>query len=128
MRIACVTALVVSCTIAASPEANKTPTPAARKGATTAVAAGPATRSAEPAQPFIQFAFPPGGRQGTTVQCTAYGQNLQDARDVRVSGAGLKTRIIEAADPSKVTLSIEVAADARPGEREVRLLTPGGVS
>jgi hypothetical protein len=118
MRIALATTLAVSCALGGPPQANK-------KAAT---ATGPTTRSAEPAQPFIQFAFPPGGRQGTTVQSTAYGQNLQDAREVRISGDGLKARIVEAADPSKVTLSIEVAADAQPGEREVRLLTPGGVS
>jgi hypothetical protein len=138
-------------------------------------------------RPYIGFAYPAGGRQGTTFQVTVGGQGLDNLHRVYVSGAGVKARVLEyhrrlspqdvnvlrdqlaeirkaagsGKGRSKVVLSPELAAlkarveerlanyvnrpacasianlaiievtlaaNAPPGERELRLGTPTGLS
>src|SRR5436190_1112603 len=147
-------------------------------------------------RPYMGYAYPAGGRQGTTFQVRLGGQNMDDVNAVLVSGAGVTTRIVEyywrqnnqeqallneqlqilkrkiqpAAGPLKPTeaskfagppvdpamaelmdrigqrtgefvqtpacasiasllfVEVTIAADAAPGEREIRLVTVRGVS
>ena len=85
-------------------------------------------RAAEPAQPFIGFAFPAGGQRGMTVQVTVGGQNLLGGTQVRVTGAGVAARVENVKDAGTGMLSVTIAPDAMLGEREIRLVTPGGAS
>jgi hypothetical protein len=82
----------------------------------------------EPPTPFVQYAFPPGARQGGTVEVTCSGQNLAGASAVRVTGSGVAAKIKEVVNLTTVKLSILIDAGAEPGVREMRLITAGGVS
>jgi hypothetical protein len=104
--------------------------------------------------PAIFFVFPAAGQRGKTVEATVGGQQLKGATGVYVSGKGLTARLVpdEKPDPAAkpkpgppkkppkpwissnirpseaVRVSIAVAPDAEPGEHDLRLMTPGGVS
>jgi hypothetical protein len=62
-----------------------------------ALAACLATASAAHAQvrPYIGYAYPAGGQQGTTFQVKLGGQGLDDVDGVLVTGAGVKARVVE---------------------------------
>lgn len=62
-----------------------------------AVAACLATSSTVLAQsrPYIGFAYPAGGQQGTTFRVRLAGQNMGDLNGVAVSGAGVTARVVE---------------------------------
>jgi hypothetical protein len=132
-------------------------------------------------RPYIGFVYPAGGQQGTTFPVRLGGQNLDDVREVLVSGTGVRAKVVEysrrlnpqdmallreqlrelrqsarvaakdaatarlmtkienriaeyvqtPACPSIANLvfvELSMAADAKPGQRELRLLTPRGVS
>jgi hypothetical protein len=81
-----------------------------------------------PPQPFLGYVFPPGGRRGSTLETRATGTDLQGATAVRVTGTGVTARVAEVVSPTSARLEVTIAPDAAPGEREIRLLTPGGVS
>jgi hypothetical protein len=46
-------------------------------------------------EPHIGYAFPAGGRQGTTFEITLGGQRLEGVSQVLISGPGIRTEIIE---------------------------------
>ena len=56
-----------------------------------------ASASAVQAQPrpYIGFVYPAGGQQGTTFQIRLGGQNLDGVHGVHVSGAGVRTKVVE---------------------------------
>ena len=88
----------------------------------------------EAPQPFVSYVFPAGGQRGQTVEITATGTNVvvvsqtPDVNSVLVTGGGVTGRILEAKEPNKAKVSLSIATDAAPGEREIRFLTPGGIS
>lgn len=51
--------------------------------------------SAQPSEPKIGFAYPAGGRQGTTVEVLLCGKQLMGAREVLVSGSGVQGRVVK---------------------------------
>lgn len=136
-------------------------------------------------RPYIGFAYPAGGRQGTTFRVVVGGQGLENVHRVHVSGSGVQARLLEyhrRLSPQDVTvlrdqlaelrkaagkggqqavlppaqaelkkrieerlanyvnrpacasianlavLEVTMAANAAPGERELRLGTPTGLS
>jgi hypothetical protein len=104
--------------------------------------------------PVIFFIFPAGGQRGKTVEATVGGQQLKGASGIYVSGKGVTARLVpeEKPDPAAkpkpgppkkppkpwissnirpseaVRVSISIAPDAEPGEHDLRLMTPAGVS
>jgi hypothetical protein len=84
--------------------------------------------SAQPPQPVVTFMFPAGAQQGQTIEAQINGRDFQNATGVRVSGPGVQTKIVEVVNPNAVRVSLTIAADAEVGERDVRLITPGGIS
>ncbi|MCU0960658.1 MAG: hypothetical protein MUF48_11190 [Pirellulaceae bacterium] len=86
-----------------------------------------ATLGAQP-PPVITHLFPAGASRGRALEATVYGRDLQDATGLRVTGTGVTTSILEVVNPNTVRVSVAVAAGAEAGERELRLLTPGGIS
>jgi len=114
-----------------------------------AVSAALATAAASAApQPHINFVFPAGGRQGTTVEVKVRGLALKVATEVRVSGDGVTGKILASKEPEAkpdpkkkrpakgkkgpdtetVSVSVTIAAAAAPGVRDLRLISPGGAS
>jgi hypothetical protein len=47
------------------------------------------------ARPYIGFAYPAGGQQGTTFRTRLGGQGIDDLNEVLVSGSGVSARVIE---------------------------------
>jgi hypothetical protein len=86
-----------------------------------AIMAG-ATKTLEPPQPVLTSIYPAGGRQGTTVEVTLSGTGIEP-RSVLVSGEGVRTRVLDAN-----RVAVEIAPEATPGVRELRVLNAGGVS
>jgi hypothetical protein len=83
---------------------------------------------AQPPQPLAQGVFPAGGQRGATVTATVLGSNLQGAVGVHVSGPGVTGTVVTADKPDTMQISLVIAADAELGERDLRVLTPGGCS
>ena len=83
---------------------------------------------AQPPQPLMSAVFPAGGQRGTTQAATVMGTNLQGAVGVHISGAGVTGTVVAADKPDTIQVSITVAPDAPLGERDIRVLTPGGCS
>lgn len=55
----------------------------------------PAPAAHAQARPYIGYAYPAGGQQGTTVQVRLGGQGLDDVNAVLVTGAGVKATVAE---------------------------------
>ena len=83
---------------------------------------------AQQPQPVVTFVFPAGAQQGQTLQATLTGKDLQNASGVRFAGAGVAGSIAEVVNPTTVRISLTVDAGAEAGERDLRLITPGGIS
>lgn len=83
---------------------------------------------AEPPQPLANWVFPAGGQRGKTVEVTVSGKELPGASGVRVSGPGVTGKIIQVVNPTTVKAALEIAPNADPGQRDLRLVTPGGVT
>jgi hypothetical protein len=84
--------------------------------------------NAQPPQPVATFVFPAGAQRGATVEATINGKDFQNASGVRITGPGVTAKIVQVVNPNAVRLSIAVAPDAEPGERDLRIVTPGGIS
>jgi len=114
-----------------------------------ASAAGGARAASNP--PSISYVFPPGGRQGTTVEATVGGVYLKAATAVRITGAGVTATVLPATatddtaaapraakakkpktsedrEEETIRIAVAIAPDAPPGLRDLRVVTPGGVS
>jgi len=83
---------------------------------------------AEPPQPLANWLFPAGGQRGKTVEVTVSGKELQGASGVRVSGPGVGGKIVQVVNPTTVKIAVEIAPNAEPGQRDLRIVTPGGVT
>ena len=88
----------------------------------------------EAPQPFVSYVFPAGGQRGRTVEITATGTNVvvvspaPNVNSLFVTGGGVTGGVVEAKEPNKAKFSLTIAPDAAAGEREIRFVTPGGVS
>lgn len=83
---------------------------------------------AEPPQPLANWVFPAGGQRGKTVEVTISGKELQGASGIRVSGSGVSGKVLQVVNPTTVQAALEIAPNAEPGQRDLRLVTPGGVT
>lgn len=57
--------------------------------------------SAQETSPRLGYAFPAGGRQGTTFQITLGGRYLDDIKRVYFSGSGVEARVLNKIEPMK---------------------------
>lgn len=97
---------------------------------------------AAPPPPHIDHIFPAGGQRGQTVHVTVTGSDIRAATAARLTGAGVTTRIEKpkapatakskkprkARKPETVRIVVAIAPDAPLGQRDLRLITPGGAS
>ncbi len=79
-----------------------------------------ATATAAQAQvrPYLGFAYPAGGQQGTTFQIRLGGQGLDDVNEVLVSGKGVRAKVVEylrRLNPQEMTLLREQANELKRG-------------
>lgn len=96
--------------------------------AVASIVSGPRFVLAQPPQPGATFVFPAGAQQGKTVGATINGKDLQNASGVRITGPGVTSKIVKVVNPNAVVVSLTVAPDAELGERDLRIITPGGIS
>lgn len=85
---------------------------------------------AQPA-PTLSSSSHPWCTRGTTIELTLTGDNLAEARKVLVDGPpGIAAELAVADKASAKQLKVKVIIDAKAplGERELRIVTPGGVS
>lgn len=87
-----------------------------------------AAAQAQPPQPTVTFVFPAGAERGKTVEATINGKDFQNASGVRITGPGVTAKIVQVVNPNAVKVALTVAPDAEPSERDLRLITPGGIS
>ncbi len=74
-------------------------------------------------RPYIGFAYPAGGRQGTTFQVKVGGQVLEGVDRVYVSGSGVRARVLEyhrRLTPQDMTLLREQASELRKASRAAK--------
>jgi hypothetical protein len=77
----------------------------------------------------IADVWPPGAHRGSKATVRVEGSALAGAKQVLISGHGVKVTMGEVAkDGNSIPLSLDVAADAGPGPYEVRIVTPAGLS
>lgn len=78
--------------------------------------------------PQVTEIFPPGLKAGTSREAIAAGTGLAGVTGVLVEEGGLKVEARPGGDAAKRPLRLTVDANAQPGPREIRLVTPTGVS
>ena len=86
--------------------------------------------------PRIGYIYPAGSRQGAELDLVVGGRNLQGITTAYVSGAGVQTfafgygkaMMVVPAIAETVTVRVTVAATAEPGQRQLRLETPAGLT
>lgn len=103
-----------------------------------------AALAGEAQPPWLAYVHPAGGQRGTTVTVTVAGARIAEATGVLVSGEGVAARLVAVPagpegeqKPKKAkqtvmdevgTVELAIAADAAPGERSLRLITPQGLT
>ncbi len=92
------------------------------------LAFGSRLAQAQPPQAVVTFVFPAGAQRGKTIEATINGKDFQNANGVRITGPGVTAKIVQVVNPNAVRVSFTVAPDAELGERDLRLITPGGIS
>jgi hypothetical protein len=81
----------------------------------------------EPPPEVLTSIYPAGGQRGHTVEVTVTGTGLAP-QEVLVTGGGVTGRVLETKSATQARVSVTIALDAAPGEREFRLRNAGGVS
>ncbi|HYW79249.1 MAG TPA: hypothetical protein VE890_06700, partial [Thermoguttaceae bacterium] len=107
---------------------------------------GPSVSYAQPEPPNVHYVFPPGGQRGQTFEAIIGGERLLGAEAVRISGQGVTIELIEVKEPDPdekpdpikrpvvvvkrdtARIKVTIAADAPLGSRDVRIVSPNGVS
>lgn len=92
--------------------------------------------AAQQSAPRIGYIYPAGSRQGAELDLVVGGRNLQGIATAYISGSGVQTfafgyarsMTAVAAIAETVTVRVTIAADAEPGQRELRLETPAGLT
>lgn len=98
--------------------------------------------------PRIGFVFPAGGQKGTSIEIKVGGENVYGATAASISGKGANVEILDSQEPVNekernknrqkkknqtvidevIRLKVTISQDADPGDREIRVITPNGVS
>ena len=78
--------------------------------------------------PTVAGVFPPGAQAGSTLPATVSGANLADVQTVLVSGAGVRIEKAMGGSAGTCPVTLTVDPEAPVGMREVRVVTPRGVS
>jgi len=89
--------------------------------------------------PHIKWGYPAGGQRGTSVNVTICGSGLSGATGIRVTDKNITGSVAEVEDKkvkfedktivwNLAKVVVNIAADAEPGERDLRIITPVGVS
>ena len=78
--------------------------------------------------PGVTSLFPAGGQVGTSVEAVVSGTNLADVQGLLVSGRGVAIERLPGGSATSCPVKLTFSADAEAGEREIRLITRGGVS
>ena len=98
--------------------------------------------------PQIGFVFPAGGQQETSFEIKVGGENIYGATSANISGKGAAVEIVDSQEPVNekeknknrqkkknqtvidelIKLKVTISRDAEPGDRELRVITPDGVS
>lgn len=121
-------------------------------GAALLTAGLPAAPSAAPTpaerRVSIGYVYPAGGQRGTSVDVRVGGEYVYGATTAIFSGTGVTARIIDSRDPAEgkvvgqkkprkrnaavideiVRIKVTIAPDAAPGNRDLRVVAPDGVS
>jgi hypothetical protein len=114
-------------------------------GAALSLSVGVAPAGAQSVLPQLSGVTPAGGQRGTTVELTISGTNLEAATGLFFEGAGLQVESLSTEKPAppaagaksagkkrgasgKLGARVRIAADAVPGIRSFRVLTPVGPS
>ena len=87
----------------------------------------PQRAGAQAPQGHVAYVYPAGGQQGETVELTVGGSDLAGAKGIRVSGEGVTGRVLEVEKGEKAKIVVSIAPNAEPGQRDLRLITPGGM-
>src|SRR5437667_1464511 len=88
-----------------------------------------ATTPALAQTPQLTTVWPPGGKAGSSVAARIEGANLAPTTSVWVGGKGVTVKMgAPAKDGNSVPMTLQIAADATPGPREVRAVSPKGAS
>ncbi|MBI4906658.1 MAG: hypothetical protein HY820_23725 [Acidobacteria bacterium] len=91
-----------------------------------AVACAALLARAQTTTPVLASIFPAGGGRGSTVEVTLNGTAITP-ESILVSGEGVTARIVKV-DPKIVRIALDIAPNAEPGMRELRVVNAGGVS
>src|SRR5207247_1530902 len=79
--------------------------------------------------PQIAAIFPPGGQLGSRVTARIEGVNLAGANAIIISEPGVQVKATgDGKDANGIPISLDIASDAAPGPREIRVITPKGAS
>ena len=79
--------------------------------------------------PQLVAVFPPGGAVGTKVSARIEGANLAGATSILISEPGVTIQNTgDGKDAGAIPVTLDVASDAMPGPREIRVITPKGAS
>ena len=76
-------------------------------------------------RPSVNGVFPHGGRQGTSVEITIRGADLQDTSEIRFATPKLRAEILQAAH-NRIKARIHIDAAAEPGRHDFRVIAPHG--
>ena len=96
------------------------------------------------AAPYIEYLYPAGSQQGSTLEITMGGRALDGARAVWVSGEGVTGQVLEVNQPTEkqireaqqldaiasqtARIRLTIAPDAPPGVRDLRIMAKDGLS
>jgi hypothetical protein len=86
------------------------------------------TADAQGPQGHVAYIYPAGGQQGQTVEVIVGGADLDEAKEVRVSGEGVTGKVVKFEKGKTVTVSLSIAANAPSEVRDLRLVTPSGAT
>jgi hypothetical protein len=87
----------------------------------------PAPAPLEPPQPVLTWIYPSGGQRGTSFEVALSGTGVAPDT-VLITGTGVTAKPLDAKDANNARISVTIAPDAEPGERELRVVNSGGVS
>ena len=76
-------------------------------------------------RPAVNGVLPHGGRQGTSVEITIRGADLQDTSEIRFATPRLHADILEAAH-NRIEARIHIDMAAEPGRHDFRVIAPHG--
>ncbi len=76
-------------------------------------------------RPAVNGVFPHGGRQGTSVEITIRGADLQDTSEIRFATPKLHAEILKTAH-NRIEARIHIDMAAEPGRHDFRVIAPHG--